>query len=108
MTDANAIAANYIAAWNETDAGRRKAIIARTFATDAAYVDPLMKGDGHDGVDALIAGVHARFPGFRFALIGKPDAHGEHVRFSWGLGPDGADGQAKLLRLPMMISLSLF
>ena len=48
-----------------------------------------MKGDGHDGVDALIAGVQQRFPDFKFKLIGEPNGYGDHVRFSWGLGPDG-------------------
>src|SRR5258708_439542 len=62
---------------------------------DAKYVDPLMSGEGHDGVDALIAGVQQRFPDFRFHLIGEPNGFGDHVRFSWGLGPDGADSPIK-------------
>ena len=62
---------------------------------DARYVDPLMSGDGHDGVDALIAGVQQRFPDFKFRLIGEPNGFGDHVRFSWGLGPDGGDSPIK-------------
>jgi limonene-1,2-epoxide hydrolase len=88
--DPAAIADAYIATWNETDAQARRALIARSWTADATYVDPLASVTGHDGVDALIAGVQERFPGFRFALLGKADGHGEHVRFSWGLGPDGA------------------
>ena len=41
---------------------------------------PLMSGDGHDGVDALIAGVQQRFPDFKFRLIGEPNGYGDHVR----------------------------
>jgi SnoaL-like domain len=89
------IAQQYIAAWNETDAGRRRALIAETWAEDATYVDPLMTGRGRAEVDALMAGVQQRFPGFRFTLIGKPDGFGDRVRFSWGLGPDGADAPIK-------------
>jgi hypothetical protein len=89
------IAQQYIAAWNEPDAGRRRALIAETWAEDATYVDPLMAGRGHAEVDALMAGVQQRFPGFRFALIGKPDGFGDRVRFSWALGPDGADAPIK-------------
>lgn len=85
-----AIAEAYIAAWNETDGAARKARIAEAFAADATYVDPLAAVAGHAGVEALIAGVQDRFPGFRFTLIGAADGHGDHVRFSWGLGPDGA------------------
>jgi hypothetical protein len=54
-----------------------------------------MAGDGHDGIDALVAGVQQRFPDFRFALIGEPNGYGDHVRFSWGLGPDGVDSPIK-------------
>ena len=89
------IAQQYIAAWNETDAERRRALITETWSEDATYVDPLMAGSGHAEVSALMAGVQQRFPDFRFALIGKPDGFGDRVRFSWGLGPDGADAPIK-------------
>lgn len=95
MTSPFDIAETYIAAWNETDAAVRRAMIADTWTADATYIDPLAAVAGHEGVDALIAGVQERFPDFRFALIGQPDGHGEHVRFSWGLGPDGAEAPIK-------------
>jgi hypothetical protein len=91
MTDLDSIAQNYLAAWNETDAARRKTLLQAAFTNDVRYRDPLMQGDGHDGVAALIEGVHQRFPGFRFALRGKPDGFGEHIRFSWALGPEGSE-----------------
>ena len=95
QTTPDQIARRYLAAWNETDPARRRALIAETWADDAFYVDPLMTGRGHAEVDALMAGVQQRFPDFRFALIGKPDGFGDKVRFSWGLGPDGADAPIK-------------
>ena len=91
MTDAAKIADAYIAVWNETDAQRRRALIGEAWTEDARYVDPLMAGEGRDQISELIAAVHQRFPGFRFSLLGKPDGHGEHVRFSWGLGPEGGE-----------------
>ena len=30
----------YIAAWNETDGGRRRDLIARTWTAEASYLDP--------------------------------------------------------------------
>ena len=95
MTDVNKIASRYIDLWNERTPSRRREILAAHWADDARYVDPLMSGDGHDGVDALISGVQARFPEFRFHLIGQPNGFGDHVRFSWGLGPEGADSPIK-------------
>ncbi len=44
------------------------------------HVDPLMKGEGSDGIDAMIAGVQQRFPDFEFALLGK-------ARRPWQLRP---------------------
>ena len=95
MTDAQTIADSYIDLWNERTAARRREILSQNWARDARYVDPLMSGDGHDGVDALIAGVQQRFPDFKFTLIGEANGYGNHVRFSWGLGPDGADAPIK-------------
>jgi hypothetical protein len=95
MTDAASIATRYIALWNETDPDRRKALMADLWSEAGTYRDPLMQGDGHDQIDALIAGVRGQFPGFRFALVGQPDGYGDQVRFSWQLGPEGSDGPIK-------------
>lgn len=89
MTDAAQIAQRYIDSWNETDVQRRAGLLAALWTEDARYVDPMMAGEGRAQIDALIAGVHQQFPGFRFALAGKPDGYGDKVRFSWTLGPDG-------------------
>jgi SnoaL-like domain len=83
MTDIHGIARNYIDLWNERVPARRREILAANWTPDAKYIDPLMSGDGHDGVDALVAGVQQRFPDFKFKLIGEPNGFGDHVRFSW-------------------------
>lgn len=95
MTDVRQVAHRYIELWNERTANRRREMLAANWTDDARYVDPLMSGSGHDGVDALISGVQQKFPEFRFSLIGEPNGFGDHVRFSWGLGPDGADSPIK-------------
>ena len=95
MTDINKIARGYIELWNERTPSRRREMLSINWTTDASYADPMMSGEGHDGVDALIAGVQQRFPEFTFKLIGEPNGFGDHLRFSWGLGPDGADSPIK-------------
>jgi SnoaL-like domain len=95
MTDHKTIARRYIELWNERTPSRRREMLSESWTADARYVDPLMSGDGHDGVDALIAGVQQKFPDFKFKLIGEPNGFGDHLRFSWGLGPDGADSPIK-------------
>lgn len=95
MTDPVTIARRYIELWNERTAGRRRELLGENWTNDASYVDPLMKGAGRDGIEALIVGVQQRFPDFQFKLIGEPNGYGDHVRFSWGLGPDGAESPIK-------------
>ena len=89
MTDVATTIDNYIAAWNERDAERRRELVQRTFAEDADYVDPLMRGDGQDGIDHMIAGVQEQYSDYRFELAGGPDAHNDRVRFSWHLVGNG-------------------
>jgi SnoaL-like domain len=79
----------YLAGWNEADPDRRRELVARAFAEDATYLDPLMSGEGQDGIDAMIAGVQQQFPGHRFELAAGPDAHHDVVRFSWHLVGEG-------------------
>jgi SnoaL-like domain len=90
MTDAAKIAERYIDLWNETDGHNRKTLIASGWTEDALYVDPMMKGQGHAEIDALIGAVHDRFPGHRFQLDGTPEGHGDRLRFSWTLGAPNA------------------
>lgn len=42
-------------------------------------------------LSGIVGAVQERFPVFRFKLINRPDDHGDHVRFAWGLGPEGAE-----------------
>ena len=71
--------------WNETDGDRRRELIAQTWTEDATYLDPMLKGDGPSGIDAMIAGVQAQFPGHQFRRTGAADAHNDRVRFGWEL-----------------------
>ena len=95
MTDAQTIAERYIALWNERDATRRGEMLRAGWSGDARYADPLASVRGTAEISALIGGVQQRFPEFSFALIGKVDGFGDNVRFSWGLGPNGADAPIK-------------
>jgi len=56
------IARDYIALWNDTDAGTRRALLTTTWTEGATYADPMMTGAGHAEITALIASVQERFP----------------------------------------------
>jgi hypothetical protein len=86
MRSVNETVAGYIAAWNETDAGRRRDVIAQTWREDGSYLDAHREGTGHVAIDAMIAAVQERFPGYRFRLSSGIEAHHDRVRFSWTAG----------------------
>ena len=92
MSDATAVIERYFAIWNEPDQERRRALIAETWTDDATYLDPMMAGDGPDGIDAMIAGVQQQATGLQFRQVGTVDSHNDRVRFSWELvGPNGGE-----------------
>jgi hypothetical protein len=90
MADTNTLVKDYIAMWNETDADRRRDLVARTVTDDADYVDPVMEGSGIDGIATMIGAAQSQFPGHRFTLIAGPEAHHDRLRFTWSLAADGA------------------
>jgi hypothetical protein len=96
MADVNTVVDAYIAMWNERDPAARRAIVAEAWSDDASYLDPLMSGEGVDGIDAMVAGAQAQFPGQRFELTAGPDHHHGRVRFAWRMV--GEDGGAEVAR----------
>lgn len=95
MTSYAQVAERYLAIWNEADDARRRALMDETWSAQARYVDPMMTGEGRDGIAAMIAAARGQFPGLRFSLDGRLDGHGPHLRFSWRLAPDGGPTVAR-------------
>lgn len=91
MPDTDTVVEDYIAIWNETDPQRRRSLIARTLTEDASYLDPIMTGEGIEGINAMITGAQEQFPGHRFTLVSGPDAHHDRVRFTWSLAANGTE-----------------
>jgi hypothetical protein len=82
---------NYFEMWNETDADRRRDVIAATWSPGAGYVDPMFEAVGHDALGEMVATVHKQFPGHRFRLTEAVEGHHDRARWGWELaGPTGA------------------
>lgn len=92
MSNTETLIDRYFAMWNETDADKRRDLIARTWTDKAIYVDPYFRGDGPDGIHAMVGTVHQNFPGLQVRRSGAIDEHNGRVRFPWELGP--ANGPA--------------
>jgi hypothetical protein len=81
----------YIAAWNETDADKRRALVGSLWAAGGSYTDPLADVRGPDAIAELIGAAQQQFSGLVFTLGGPVDANHNQARFSWHLGPAGAE-----------------
>lgn len=79
----------YLATWNATNEQEQRRLLAQHWAAEVSYVDPLAAVQGHDGLRAVVSGVHEQFPGSVFSLVGDVDSHHDQLRFQWGLGPAG-------------------
>jgi SnoaL-like domain len=93
MTDtavATEIVERYLACWNAA-ADDRPALLESTFAAQARYVDPIAEAGSRDELGAVIATVREQFPDFVFTAGSTPDSHHHVTRFTWGLGPAGAE-----------------
>ncbi|MFC4499639.1 MULTISPECIES: nuclear transport factor 2 family protein [Streptomyces] len=86
-------AERYFAAWNADGAEAIAKAVSDAFTEGATYTDPLADVAGHEGIAAVIAGAHARFPGFEFRLKGEVDGNHHIARFSWDL-VSTADGSS--------------
>jgi hypothetical protein len=95
MNDLTDLIDRYIAMWNETDAARRRELIARVWTENASYLDPALEGAGRGGIDAMVRGVQERFPGHRFRRTSDVDSHHDRLRFCWELGPEGGSAVVK-------------
>ncbi|NUU22605.1 MAG: nuclear transport factor 2 family protein [Streptomycetaceae bacterium] len=89
--DYTAVVERYLAVWNETDPAKRGALAEAVFTEDATYTDPLAAVAGRDAVDSVIGAVQGQFAGLVFSLGGPVDGHHDIVRFTWHLGPEGAE-----------------
>jgi len=86
MYNVNEVVVGYLAAWNERDAARRRALVGEVWTEDAAYVDAHRRGEGHDGIDKMIAAAQAQYPGYRLRLVSGIETHNSYIRFSWAAG----------------------
>lgn len=94
MNNPDDIANLYLATWNAPDEAQRHSLLGG-WAENARYVDPLMRGEGREGISAMIAAARLQFPGHGFALTGPVDGHGGNIRFSWALSPESGEPVAR-------------
>ena len=88
---------DYVAAWNEADAGARLEILEDCWAEDAVYVDPNVELKGRAALSERISTVQAGRPGARIEMMSGIDLHHNVVRFLWRLvHADGSTGDVSI------------
>lgn len=81
----------YLASLDEADGARRDELVARSWAEDGRYTDPLQEHTGHAELASIQGAVQHAYPGASFRRTSGLDVHHESVRFSWELvNPDGS------------------
>jgi hypothetical protein len=77
------IVSAYGAAWLEPDEEQRRQLLARAWAEDGMYTDPLRHVESRDALSQTIAAFQQRRPGERIVLTSGVDHHHGMVRFAW-------------------------
>ena len=96
-SDTGEIVRQYIAAWNETDAAARDALLAACWAENGVYVDPNVEIIGRTNLSRRIAEVQAGRPGAYLEFMSGVDAHHSVLRFLWRLvRGDGSRGDTSI------------
>jgi hypothetical protein len=94
MAEMSEAIAAYVAAWNETDERKRRALIDKAWADDGLYVDPMLEGRGRETLSEFIAGFHKQAPGASIVMTSGIDQHHNQIRFAWAMKQ--ADGTTAL------------
>lgn len=88
-TVAELMRANLLDVFNERDAGRRRAAIARTYVPGVTFSDPEEVVTGHGELDAKAAALLAEAPEFVFAPAGPVLVNQDLGYLAWDFGPAG-------------------
>lgn len=73
----------YCSAWNEPDAGLRRATLAAVWGEGASYTDPRAHVVGVDALSDHIGRIQERRPGARVVRTSVVDEHHGLIRFAW-------------------------
>lgn len=81
---------NYLAAWNETDAGKREALLAACWDDAGIFRDSMGTADGRAALNRYIGGAQQFAPGIRLELdnddaAAPPEQCHGYYRFSWAI-----------------------
>jgi hypothetical protein len=84
------LADRYVALWNETDAGARRAAIATLWVPEGEHFVRTLQVKGYEALEQRVIGSHeknVRYGGFRFRATGDAQLLQNAVMFHWEMVP---------------------
>jgi hypothetical protein len=96
MTDIQTFVEDYIAVWNEADAGRRRQLIRTLWQEDAHHLARTLEAVGHAGIEKRVADAYDKWvkeKGNVFRLQGGVDGHHGTIKLRWEMLPANAAGR---------------
>ena len=87
--------------FNEQNGERRRAALKELYAEDALFSDHFGRSIGHAAIDAAVAKLYERLPGFVFKEHGEPQVLEDAGRIRWQFGP--ASEPEKILGMDFVI-----
>jgi hypothetical protein len=80
----------YVAAWNETNEGKRRALLETSWAENGTYSDPTAQVSGREALVQHLGRLIEQFAGHRVLLTSGVAEHHNLFQFTWvRVGPDG-------------------
>jgi hypothetical protein len=90
-SEVTAVVDAYLASLDEADDAVRAHLVAKAWAPDGRFVDPLQEYNGHAELRTINPVIQQHYPGARFRRVSGIDVHHDVVRFAWDMtAPDGS------------------
>lgn len=90
MKEINTFVNLYNSVWNESDAERRREIIAELWSEDATHCTHSLEAHGHEAIEDRVLKAYEKFVvtgGCVFKTIGLADEHHKAIRYRWAMLP---------------------
>ncbi len=85
MTTLEEMVIAYVAAWTQTDEGKRRALLEKCWADDGILIDPTQETVGREALLRSIESFQQQFAGHRFFFTSGVDEQHSRFRFTWAL-----------------------
>jgi hypothetical protein len=90
MSDIQTFVQDYIAVWNEPDAGRRRQLIRSLWQEDAHHLARTLEAVGHAGIEKRVTDAYDKWvkeKGNVFRLRDGVDGHHGTIKLRWNMQP---------------------